>query len=102
MALMLATATGSLSGQRKDFQTWYEAEVDKGLKNGIDLSAEFEQLFVNQKLGIYKSNYNYPSLYLGIAYRVGFFAAGMRYDVLYDDYKSIYTSPFSPIVRFYF
>ena len=68
----------------------------------FQLSAEFEQLFVNQKLGIYKSNYNYPSLYLGIAYRVGFFAAGMRYDVLYDDNKSIYTSPFSPIVRFYF
>ena len=45
LALLLATATGSLSGQRKDFQTWYEAEVDKGLKNGIDLSAEFEQRF---------------------------------------------------------
>jgi hypothetical protein len=47
MAFLLATATGSLSGQRKDFQTWYEAEVDKGLKNGIDLSAEFEQRLKN-------------------------------------------------------
>lgn len=68
----------------------------------FQLSAEFEELFVNQKLGVLKSNYNYPALYLGAAYRVGFFAAGVRYDILYDDEKSIYTSPFSPIIRFYF
>jgi len=47
VALLLVTANGSLSGQRKDFQTWYEVEVDKGLKYGIDLSAEFEQRFMN-------------------------------------------------------
>ncbi len=69
----------------------------------IQLSAEFEQLFVTQKqLGFDNNNFDYPSLYLGAAYRVGRFAAGVRFDVLYDNYKSIYASPFSPIVRFYF
>jgi len=68
----------------------------------FQLSAEFEQLFVNQKLGLIKNNYDYPALYLGGAYRVGSFSAGLRYDVLYDDSKSIYASAFSPIVRFYF
>jgi len=68
----------------------------------FQLSAEFEQLFVNQKLGLIKNNYDYPALYLGAAYRVGSFSAGLRYDVLYDDSKSIYASAFSPILRFYF
>lgn len=68
----------------------------------FQLSAEFEQLFVNQKLGTLKNNYDYPALYLGAAYRIGSFSAGLRYDVLYDDTKSIYASAFSPIVRFYF
>ena len=68
----------------------------------FQLSAEFEQLFVNQKLAPFKNSYNYPALYFGAAYRVGSFAAGVRYDVLYDDNKSIFSSAFSPIVRFYF
>ena len=41
--LLLSGTHGSLSGQRNDFQTWFEAEVDKGLKNGMDLSVEVEQ-----------------------------------------------------------
>ena len=68
----------------------------------FQLSVEFEQLYVNQKLGFFESNYNYPALYLGAAYKVGSFAAGIRFDALYDENKSIYLSAFSPIVRFYF
>ena len=69
----------------------------------FQLSAEFEQLFVNQKLlGFEDYKFDYPALYLGVAYRVGSFSAGLRYDVLYEDTKSIYTSAFSPIFRFYF
>jgi len=69
----------------------------------FQLSAEFEHLFVNHKIGSVKQpKYDYPALYLGAAYRVGNFSAGLRYDVLYDDDKSIYASAFSPIFRFYF
>ena len=49
----------------------------------FQLSAEFEQLFVTQKLsGFPDVNYDYPALYLGAAYRIGSFSAGLRYDVL--------------------
>ncbi|CAL2083788.1 hypothetical protein [Tenacibaculum sp. 190524A05c] len=69
----------------------------------IQLSAEFEQLFVNSTFGDIKNSYNYPSLYLGGAYQISNnFAIGMRYDVLYDNNKSIYGSAFSPIVRVFF
>lgn len=76
-----------------------------GLYNPIDflqLSAEFEQAFVTQKLGFEKYHLNFPALYLGLAYRTGWFAAGLRYDVLYDVNHTIYSSAWSPIVRFYF
>ncbi len=68
----------------------------------IQLSGEFEQLFVNQKNSTIKVNYNYPALYLGAAYQTGRLSFGLRYDVLYDKNKSIYASAISPIIRFYF
>ena len=72
-------------------------------KVGVQLSGEFEQSFARQtdsfgSLG----NTNFPALYLGAAYNKGRIAIGFRYDVLYDENKSVYASPFSPIVRFYF
>ena len=68
----------------------------------LQLSAEFEYLFVNQRLGSIQNKIDFPALYLGIAYRTGWAAFGVRYDVLYDERDSIFTSPFSPIIRFYF
>lgn len=65
----------------------------------IELSTEFEQLFVNSN---FSNNYNYSSLYLGIAYKTQNVSVGGRYDVLYDDDKSIYSSPFTPFVRVFF
>ena len=37
-------------GQQKDFQSWWEFNIDKGLKNGIGLSGEVEQRFSNNSL----------------------------------------------------
>ena len=68
----------------------------------LQLSSEFEQSFVTQKWGIYKDHIDFPALYMGLAYRTGWFAAGLRYDVLYDNTHTIYSSAWSPIVRFYF
>jgi len=68
----------------------------------LQFSAEYEHLFVSQKQGFDKLNFDYPSLYIGGAYRVGNFSAGLRFDVLYDSDKTIYASAFSPIFRFYF
>lgn len=68
----------------------------------VQLSAEFEQLLVNQKFGNLSDSFDYPALYLGVAYRTGWAAFGVRYDVLFDERDSIFTSPWSPIVRIYF
>lgn len=72
----------------------------------IQLSTEFEQLNVNRRydvnLNIRDENYWIPALYLGVGYRSGNATLGIRYDVLYDDKKSIYADPWAPFVRFYF
>ncbi len=68
----------------------------------IQVSAEFEQLFVNQKFGSLSDNFDYPALYLGVAYRTGWAAFGVRYDMLFDERDSIFASPWSPIIRIYF
>jgi hypothetical protein len=66
------------------------------------LSAEFEQYFATQKDDFGKISTNFPALHLGIARNLGKFALGIRYDVLYDKNRSIFSSPISPIARFYF
>ncbi|WP_147678261.1 alpha-ketoglutarate decarboxylase [Algibacter pacificus] len=72
----------------------------------IQLSAEFEQLNVNRKynvnLNIPNDNYWIPALYFGAGYRNGNVTFGIRYDVLYDQDKSIYSEAWAPFVRFYF
>ncbi len=77
-----------------------------GLYNPIkefQLSTEFEQLNVVQKYDNTKDSYWLPAWYLGAAYSMGRRAAvGIRYDVLYDEEKSIYDSAFTPFVRIYF
>lgn len=69
---------------------------------GIQLSGEFEYYFASQTntFGSFKTDF--PALHFGIAYNQGRFAFGIRYDVLYDEDKSIFASPISPVVRFYF
>lgn len=72
-------------------------------KFGIQLSGEFDYNFARQSLLSGGSiNTNFPALHLGIAYNQGRFAVGIRYDVLYDENNSVFASPISPVVRFYF
>ncbi len=68
----------------------------------FEFSGELEQLFVNSRFGDARDSYNYPALYLGVAYRTRNFSIGGRFDVLYNDDKSIYSSPFTPFVRVFF
>jgi len=48
--ILILPETVELSGQQKDFCSWYEFEIDKGLNNGVDLSLEVEQRFKNNSL----------------------------------------------------
>lgn len=74
--------------------------------NKIQVSAEFEELNVSRKweddLGIADENYWSPALFLGAGYRNGNVTIGVRYDVLYNENKSVYANAFMPFVRFYF
>ena len=72
----------------------------------LQLSAEFEELHVSRKWeldgGNREDSYWYPALFLGAGYTNGPITIGLRYDVLYDDEKSIYGSALMPFVSVYF
>jgi len=97
--------------KRKD---WYKSTILGAsvitLFNPIEelqLSAEFEELKVNRDfdenfVANADDNYWYPALYLGAGYRTGNVTIGIRYDVLYDEDKSIFADPWMPFFRVYF
>ncbi len=72
----------------------------------IQLSAEFEQLRINQSTGSgavqMKDNYWSPALFFGAGYAYQNITVGIRYDVIHDDKKSIYPSALLPFIRVYF
>jgi len=72
----------------------------------IQLSAEFEELRVNRTIAAIpnniKDNYWSPALFLGLGYTDRNFTVGIRYDILYDNQKSIYANALMPFVRVYF
>ncbi len=73
--------------------------------NEIQLSVELEQNNTQLKDKIYNQNSNYwtTSLFLGAGYAIGNFGAvGVRYDVLYDNDKSVYGTAFLPFISVFF
>ena len=72
----------------------------------IQLSAEFEELFVSRKYDDFittnDEDYWCPALFLGAGFRNGFVTFGIRYDVLYNENKSIYANAWMPFVRVFF
>lgn len=74
----------------------------------IQLSAELEQVRVNTDYEetnfrpSYSDNYWNTALYLGAGYRTGSVTVGARFDVLFNDERSLYGSAFMPFVRVYF
>jgi len=100
----------SYSSQRDVFNSTIFGGSLITLVNPIDeiqLSAEFEQLFVSQNFDEqFVSNtdrtYSYPALFLGAGYRQGNVIFGIRYDVLYQEDRSIYAQAWMPFVQFWF
>jgi len=75
--------------------------------NDIQISTEFEQLHVNRKfddrfITNLEEDYWYPALFIGAGYTSRNVTIGIRYDVLYDKDKSIYSEAWMPFVRFRF
>jgi hypothetical protein len=72
----------------------------------LQLSGEFEQWRVNRTIDLgtteIKDNYWSPALFLGAGIRQRNVTFGIRYDVLFDEGRSLYADPWIPFVRFYF
>ncbi len=87
------TAGGSLIGLLRPIQL-------------LQLSAEFEEHYVSRDFKLEGANisdsYWYPALFLGLGYTTGPVTVGIRYDVLYDNEKSIYANAFMPFVSVFF
>ena len=102
----LGTGLGYLYSEINDFTTSVYSTSIIGLYQtnfGVQFSSDFDYYFAKQSTFNGGSiNTNFPALHLGIAYNQGRFAFGLRYDVLYDENKSVFASPISPVVRFYF
>jgi len=109
----VATGVGlnfQYSSQRDLFKSTVVGGSVLGLFNPareIQLSTEFEQLFVNrdfdeQFVTKVDDSYWYPALFIGVGYTSGSMTFGIRYDVLYDDEKSIQPEAWMPFVRFWF
>ena len=65
----------------------------------FQLSSEYEYTYITNGT----NSRNVPALFLGIGYTSGRnIAAGVRYDVLYDENKSLYANALMPFVRVYF
>lgn len=99
---------GILAGEKDVYKATVLGGSVLGLFNPIQeiqLSSEFEVLNVSRNFelaGYVDENYWYPALFLGAGYNAGFMIIGGRYDVLYDEDKSIYGSAFMPFIRFSF
>ena len=66
---------------------------------GLQLSSEYEQNFVTYD----NLSREIPALFFGVGYTYERnVAVGLRYDVLYDDTKSLYPSALTPFIRVYF
>tara|TARA_R110000868_G_scaffold404430_1_gene682597 strand:- start:761 stop:1324 length:564 start_codon:yes stop_codon:yes gene_type:complete len=72
----------------------------------IQLSGEFEQLRINRIIATstidIEDNYWLPAFFIGAGYSTRNVTIGLRYDLLYDDNKSIYGNALMPFVRVYF
>ncbi len=68
----------------------------------IQISMEYEQLRVNRTIIDFKENYWSPALYIGAAYGTRNYTIGIRYDILYNENKSVYSNAWMPFVRIYF
>jgi hypothetical protein len=72
----------------------------------IQLSAEFEELNVSRKydsrLALEDENYWYPALFVGAGFRTNNVTVGIRYDLLYDEERSIYGNAWMPFFRVFF
>lgn len=97
---------GSYVKWKNNFESYIYGASLIGLVNPIEqiqLSAELEQLRVNTVYeNNFKDNFWNTALFLGAGFRTNNVTLGVRYNVLFDDKKSVYNEAFMPFIRVYF
>lgn len=97
---------GSYNSQKNVFNSTILGGSFIGLINPINeiqLSAEYEQLHVNQRFNEgFKDVFWVPALYIGAGFRNGNATFGVRYDLLFNEGRSVNFDALVPFVRFYF
>lgn len=80
----------------------------------VQVSVELEELRVNTRYSAniytdpyyadndFEGDFWNTALYVGAGYRVENVTIGVRYNLLYDRNKSVYSEPFMPFIRAYF
>lgn len=68
----------------------------------LEVSAEYENLYVKQNFNNVTNNFWSPALFGALGYHYGPVVAGFKYNFLYDPKKSVYQDAFTPFVRIYF
>lgn len=100
-----------LQGSHVKFRNQYTSNIYGGSLIGllnpmeaIQLSAELEQLRVNQEFSDpkFKRNFWNTALYLGAGYRADNITVGFRYNVLFKKEDFVYSEAWMPFVRIYF
>lgn len=105
------------SGYKDDFGKYNQNSFGPSIMGAfrpvpyLQLSAEYEGLQTNGNGTVYilgsnniKNNYSYwnNAIYLGASFVSRNVSFGVRYDVLYDASRSVYSSAWSPVIGFYF
>ncbi|AWI24828.1 hypothetical protein [Flavobacterium pallidum] len=93
-----------------NYKSWIYGGSLIGLFNpfeAVQLSAELEEVRVNSTFTFPSApditrNFWNSALYLGAGYNTGDVTIGVRYNVLFERDKSVYSDPFMPFVRVYF
>ena len=97
---------GSYVKWKNNFESYIYGASLIGVVNPIEqiqLSAELEQLRVNTVYeNNFKDNFWNTALFLGAGFRTNNVTLGVRYNVLFDDKKSVYNEAFMPFIRVYF
>jgi len=68
----------------------------------IEISGEFENLYIMQKYNGILNKYWSPALFAGVGYRFSNLAVGFKYNFLHKKHAGIYQDAFMPYIRIYF
>jgi len=101
---------GSYVSQKDYYSSWIYGGSIIGLFNPIEelqFSLELEEVRVNNTFDLpegtnYKDNFWNTGLFVGGGYRIENVTIGVRYNLLFDEDKSVYSEAFMPFIRVYF